>query len=438
MAPAVTARSAKGAAGARRRWIGLDGGVGGGSGGFGGGGAGHKGAGGAGGFGGGGGRGIGHAVNPQVEGYGGAGGFGGGGGGGGAVNGDPGAGGPGGFGAGSGTAGGRGGGGLGAGGDIFVMAGASLTVEGGSLGTGTVSGGGGGQGLGGGLFLQGNETITLAPVANTVETVSGIIADQTGSGGTGSNVGSGGLILNGAGTLDLTAANTYTGGTTIDRGVLELANAEAAGGGGIDFATTGSTSGEVDYAVAAVGPKFANAISGFGPGDAIDFSAVAFAAGDHAVDSNGTVTIETSANARVASFNVSGSGTYSFEVGRDASGDHILVTDPAAVPSPNFFNSDNKADILWQNTNGDAELWDSNSGSESFTTQDLGIVGGRLGDRRDRRLRRGKGSRHVVAQYQRRYRVVESQWFGGVHPSGLGRRQHQLANRRDRRLQRDR
>ena len=43
---------------------------------------------------------------------------------------------------------------------------------------------------------------------------------------------------------------------------------------------------------------------------------------------------------------------------------------------PNFFNSDDKADILWRSTTGDVELWNSVSGSETFTGQDLGVVGG--------------------------------------------------------------
>jgi autotransporter-associated beta strand protein len=103
------------------------------------------------------------------------------------------------------------------------MAGASLTIVGGNLSAGTVTGGrscGNGQAFGGGLFLQGNETITLAP-GEATETISGVIADQTGSGGTGANAGSGGLILNGAGTLALLAANKFVGGVTIDRGTLE-------------------------------------------------------------------------------------------------------------------------------------------------------------------------------------------------------------------------
>ena len=112
---------------------------------------------------------------------------------------------------------------------------------------GSGSGGGGnGQAFGGGLFLQGDETITLAPAAGTVETISGVIADQTGSGGTGTNAGAGGLILDGAGTLDLTAANTFTFGVTIDAGTLELGNSGGAGSGEITFATAADATLKVD------------------------------------------------------------------------------------------------------------------------------------------------------------------------------------------------
>jgi len=232
----------------------------------------------------------------------------------------------GGFGGGAGATGG--GGGLGAGGDIFVMAGASLIIEGGNLAAGSVTGGlgadGGGNGdaFGGGLFLQGDESIALAPAAGTVETISGIVADQTGSGGTGANGGAGRLVLDGPGTLDLTAPNTFTGGIGIREGSLELANAKAAGSGKIHFA---STSGELEYA-ARVSVNIANTITGFGGADEIDFAKVKYAAGDHAVDNAGKVSIETSEGSTVATFNVS--GTYAsadFNVGKDASGD-VLVT----------------------------------------------------------------------------------------------------------------
>jgi len=281
-------------------------------------------AGGGGGFGGGGG-GAGRNISASSDSFGGSGGFGGGGGG--AEEGRAG-----GFGAGAGASGGLGagggGGGLGAGGDIFVMAGASLIIEGGNLAAGSVTGGlganGGGNGdaFGGGLFLQGNESITLAPAAGTVETISGVVADQTGSGGKRANAGAGRLVLDGTGTLDLTAANAFTGGIGIREGTLELADAAAAGSGRIHFA---STSGEVEYD-AKVSVNLANTITGFGGSDEIDFAKVKYAAGDHAVDTAGKVAIEASGGATVATFKVSGAYTSAnFGVGADASGD-VLVT----------------------------------------------------------------------------------------------------------------
>ncbi|MGH6797712.1 MAG: FG-GAP-like repeat-containing protein, partial [Roseiarcus sp.] len=38
------------------------------------------------------------------------------------------------------------------------------------------------------------------------------------------------------------------------------------------------------------------------------------------------------------------------------------------------FNGDGHSDILWRNSNGDTELWNSN-GSGGFAGQDLGVVG---------------------------------------------------------------
>ncbi len=58
---------------------------------------------------------------------------------------------------------------------------------------------------------------------------------------------------------------------------------------------------------------------------------VAFAAGDHAVDNAGKVSIKTSAGVTVATFKVSGTYTSSdFHVGADASG-HVLVTHAATA-----------------------------------------------------------------------------------------------------------
>ena len=64
-------------------------------------------------------------------------------------------------------------------------------------------------------------------------------------------------------------------------------------------------------------------------------------------------------------------GTTAF--GFSTSGGEVFEITPTA---PNFFNDDAKADILWRNTDGDVELWNSNSDSVSFAGKNLGIVGG--------------------------------------------------------------
>jgi uncharacterized protein with beta-barrel porin domain len=232
-----------------------------GNGGFGGGGGGSfNSIGGNGGFGGGGGSG-------RCCGAAGNGGFGGGGGG--ASGNVPGAGGGGlgGFGAGSGgddTHGG-GGGGLGAGGAIFVMDGGSLAIAGNLAVNGsTVGGGTGGNGAGNGsaygtgLFLQGNGTLTFQPGAGLSQTVSDAIADQTGSGGTGANAGSWALSKGGDGTLLLSGANTYTGGTTVTGGLINFNAANNFGsglvtlnGGGLQWAS--GTATDISSRLAAIG-----------------------------------------------------------------------------------------------------------------------------------------------------------------------------------------
>src|SRR3954471_1570737 len=208
------------------------GGGNGGGGGFGGGGGAGSGiaAGGNGGFGGGGGGAASSGAGDGGFGGGGgassfAGGFGGfgGGGGGASPGGNPGFGG---FGAGDGDSSGLGGGGAAMGGALFVMDGGTLHIAGyGSGGGGGVTGGSGasaGSAFGAGFFLQGfNPTINFDLQENQVYTVSDVIADELGS-IFDFNSGIGNLTLNGLGTLRLTAANSYTGETTINGGTLEV------------------------------------------------------------------------------------------------------------------------------------------------------------------------------------------------------------------------
>ncbi len=226
----------------------------GGNGGFGGGGGAGGLAAGSGGYGGGGGGGGG----------GGHGGFGGGGGGGNGIGGFGGGNAGGGFGLG-------GGGGSGLGGAIFVQAGGSLSVTGAITadGSNAATGGAGGSvyfypnpagagsngaGLGSAIFYQGSvgSTATMNFGAGS-QTIGGTIADYIGAGGTnpsgGTNAADQGgrlaLAKNGGGTLTLSNANTYSGGTALNSGTLVVGNDHALGSGDLAMAagTTLSFSG---------------------------------------------------------------------------------------------------------------------------------------------------------------------------------------------------
>ena len=114
-------------------------------------------------------------------------------------------------------------GGTPAGGAVFVAQGGTFSLTGGSLA-------GAGNAAGNGIFMQGDNSIALS---NT--TITGSIADQTGSG---LGVGAGTLDVQGA--VTLAATNHFTGGIEIGTaagatGTLTLAAPGAAGSGSIAF-----------------------------------------------------------------------------------------------------------------------------------------------------------------------------------------------------------
>ena len=98
-------------------------------------------------------------------------------------------------------------------------------------------------GIGGaGNFYLGGNTLTLGSGFNT--TVSGIISDCGASGtacGTPGATG-GALVKSASGQLTLTGANTYTGGTTVNAGLLALGDATARGSivGGVTVGASGN------------------------------------------------------------------------------------------------------------------------------------------------------------------------------------------------------
>src|SRR5262249_41333175 len=92
-----------------------------------------------------------------------------------------------------------------------------------------------GQAYGAGIFLQGDETVTFTASAGETALVADVITDQDGSVGTSGAGGSGSVVIDAApdGIVKFTAANTYTGGTIVSGGTLELAVSGIAGPGGI-------------------------------------------------------------------------------------------------------------------------------------------------------------------------------------------------------------
>ena len=92
-----------------------------------------------------------------------------------------------------------GGGGAGLGGAVFVQQGGTLNIAGAfNVSGSTVTGGHRrwrrrrrpARPSASGMFLQGNGTVNFAPGSGVIQTISNVIADQTGSGGTGGNAGS--------------------------------------------------------------------------------------------------------------------------------------------------------------------------------------------------------------------------------------------------------
>ena len=93
-------------------------------------------------------------------------------------------------------------------------------------------------------------------------------------------------------------------------------------------------------------------------------------------------------------------------------------------------------DILWRNSNGDTALWNAN-GTGGFTCQDLGVVGATwqvagTGDFN------GDGEDGILWRNTNGDTALWNPNGSGGFSLGPGRRRRRLADRRNRRLQRER
>lgn len=161
---------------------------------------------------------------------------------------------------------------------IFNLNGLSQTI-------GTLAGSGE-VGLGAG-------TLTVGGTGTT--TFSGIIKDIANAGAGAVTTGSGKLTKSGSGSLTLTGVNTYTGGTTVSAGTLRIGNNSAIGTGlltitGGTIRTDNTTARTLDNAVTLGG----NATVG-GTG------ALTFQTGAWTLTGNRTLTVNNTADTRIAS-----------------------------------------------------------------------------------------------------------------------------------------
>src|SRR5262249_27924107 len=205
------------------------------------------------------------------------------------------------------------------------------------------------------MFLQGSGTLTFTPGAGQTQFISDGIADQTGSGGTGNNAGSWGLVLNGAGTLVLLGVNTYSGGTAIASGTLELFLGGSVAGN-VTFMGAGATL-RVDQSVSQIGGDIVRAAAG----DDIDLHFQTFASGDHAVwqqtaGQTGTLTLLDGGGAVLANLNLVGRyATSQFITASDGAGGTSISLQQPQNPGP---PGNSTADMIMTDGNGDYEIYD--------------------------------------------------------------------------------
>ena len=192
-------------------------------------------------------------------------------------------------------------------------------------------------GVTGSVTDLGAQNLKIKVQSGTVDTYAGTIKDGGIAGGSG-----GSLTLGGLGELSLTHANTYSGGTTIDAGTLDLAALGAAGSGTITFANpagNGVATLEIDAAALSGGNgaySFANAIAGAAStNQVIDLRSLAYVQGSTtATLVNSTSLVVADGSSAVTLTLASSSSKSSFTTASDGHGGTLVYDPPATMHTP--------------------------------------------------------------------------------------------------------
>jgi autotransporter-associated beta strand protein len=139
------------------------------------------------------------------------------------------------------------------------------------------------------MFLNGTTNTSFDVSAGVTETIS--TADAI--------AGDGGFTKTGAGALMLESSDSYTGGTILQAGTLDLAAVSAAGTGAITF----SGPAELKIASAALSSNdFASVVHRFASGDTIDLPSLPFVPGASAIHNSPLHTLSVTSGATTITF----------------------------------------------------------------------------------------------------------------------------------------
>jgi autotransporter-associated beta strand protein len=168
--------------------------------------------------------------------------------------------------------------------------------------------------------------------------------------------GGGQVVQDGSGVTVLTQTNSYSGGTFLDGGTLELQQLGSAGTGAITFLSVAASRLQIDGAAMP-----SNQIIGFAAGDQIYLSGVSASGWSY---SGGVLTLLNGATT-VAQMNLSNPFTHpDFGVITDGTSNTIISLEAP----PRDFRGNGFSDLLWQNTDGTPAVWLMNGASPVFAT----------------------------------------------------------------------